>query len=595
LRRQEAQSAEAVANQASETPDFNLIDTYGRWDIVNGNGQTVQIDLRPNSLPTLDSLQQEHGLSREQAQATLVAIHREFVSRFIMMQLQNRGARANWEQEALAATQWLGQSGIPGDAIGQGLEQMTRVVEQEATAPADTADETDTIGGTEVAAIQFRRAGSGLNLKQLLYHIAETEARQHGFLHRGFRCDSCGTTPIRGTRWKCANCVDLDLCNDCHATCMHNRNHIFYEIRIPTYAMSNLHPVQEVSYPGRLDLSKVPTLPANICKDLVDASDFEKAEIEGLYDQFTCLASSPRPSDPLQFGIDRHTFQQAIVPLSSNSPLRSNLIFDRMFMLFDTDRDGIISFEEFIMGVAFLRSKPGGRSRWKKIFDAYDFDEDGFVSRSDFLRMFRALFTIQKGITQDLLSLSEVENGLRDATSFASTGGVISSAFQQNPRSVPEPRSPLNKSRNEFGDVRDQPGQAVVKEDSTLHINQEEIVGNSWESQAQFPFDHRTGEPLSIREFLYLAPRDQRGQAPSHIARDQKVRFTYDGQSIAEARRVAWQERLQRQRFYTEYEEAAQEQNLETAEIGGYEIPVHVCTRIVASASLSGIMEAFKF
>jgi Ca2+-binding EF-hand superfamily protein len=551
---QENLAAEAATQIAEDVPDFGSVYTYGRWEITNGDGHPVHIELRPNDLPTLQSLQQNHGLAEAQARTALTNIYREFVTRFMISQFQDWSARGITEPDPLAATLWLEQLGIPESEVRQALEQIVHVVRNDEGANnrrGTALDDADTIAGTEVASVQFRRAGNGLNLKQLLYHIAENQARQDGFLHRGFRCDSCGTSPIRGTRWKCANCVDLDLCNDCHATYMHSRNHIFYEIKIPTYAMNNLHPVTELSYPGCVDMSNIPTLPANVCKDLVDKTDFEKAEIEGLYDQFTCLVSSPRNDDPLQHAIDRTAFQQAISPLSSNSPLRPNLIFDRIFALFDADRDGLVSFEEFILGVAFLRSRSRGRSRWKRVFEAYDIDEDGFVSRLDFLRIFKALYKIQKDITLDLLSRNVAENGLREAASFAVNGRVISSAFTQSPRSVGEPRNGPNKSPNEFGDVRHQPKQAVAKGNSPLDEDKSVVVANSWESQAQFPFDHSTGEALSLQDFLYRAPRYSPDQVPSPTARDQRVRFSYDGKSVAEARRAAWEERLERRNLYT--------------------------------------------
>ncbi|KIW07229.1 uncharacterized protein PV09_02086 [Verruconis gallopava] len=571
-RLRENQTAETDIDQTPETPNFNPAETYGRFAIVNGRGQTVHIELRPTALPTLQTLQEEHGLPEAQARATLNSLRHEFVVRFMIMQFQNRGARSTWEQEMLAATRWLQQLGFPHDEVRQGLAQMVETVEREAAERGLLPDDADTIAGTDVG-VRFGRGQAGLYLKQLLYHIAENQARQDGYLHRGFQCDSCGTSPIRGIRWKCANCVDLDLCNDCHATCMHSRNHIFYEIKIPTYAMNNLHAVQEPSYPGRLDMSKIPPLPADICKSLVDKVDFEKSEIEGLYDQFTCLASCPRPGDVLLFAIDRLSFQRAISPISSTSPLRPNLIFDRMFALFDADHDGLISFEDFVLGVAFLRSKIGGKSRRKKIFDAYDLDGDGYVTRRDFLRIFKALFTIQEEVTLDLLAPNEAVNGLRDATTFASSSRVISAAFTQAPRSVPEPRAPLNKPANSFGDRRNQPDQAVVNEDAILDVSRAEIVGNAWESQAQFPFDHRIGEPLSLRDFVYLQPRDSHNQAPTHLAREQRVRFAYGGSSIADARRAAWAERTQRSTVYDSEDSYSQTQV--TAEVDGYQIPNH--------------------
>ena len=41
----------------------------------------------------------------------------------------------------------------------------------------------------------------------------EIKARE---LHPGITCDGCGTVPMSGTRYKCAECVDFDLCASCY-------------------------------------------------------------------------------------------------------------------------------------------------------------------------------------------------------------------------------------------------------------------------------------------------------------------------------------------------------------------------------------------
>ncbi|KNC71941.1 hypothetical protein SARC_15513, partial [Sphaeroforma arctica JP610] len=60
------------------------------------------------------------------------------------------------------------------------------------------------------------------NLLNLLYTIAEDQARQEGYVHRGLTCNSCHVGVIRGVRYKCANCADFDLCELCetHFLCI---------------------------------------------------------------------------------------------------------------------------------------------------------------------------------------------------------------------------------------------------------------------------------------------------------------------------------------------------------------------------------------
>ena len=76
-------------------------------------------------------------------------------------------------------------------------------------------------------------AADGRNLLNLLYSIACDQAVQEGFVHRGITCNVCGRTPLRGTRYKCASCVDFDVCANCEPTCNHNPIHVFLRINVP--------------------------------------------------------------------------------------------------------------------------------------------------------------------------------------------------------------------------------------------------------------------------------------------------------------------------------------------------------------------------
>ena len=55
----------------------------------------------------------------------------------------------------------------------------------------------------------------------------------------GITCNKCGVSPIRGTRYKCANCVDFDLCEMCEGSNSHLTTHVFLKIRIPIPPLAN--------------------------------------------------------------------------------------------------------------------------------------------------------------------------------------------------------------------------------------------------------------------------------------------------------------------------------------------------------------------
>lgn len=46
-------------------------------------------------------------------------------------------------------------------------------------------------------------------------------------------CDFCKQSPIFGIRWKCAECINYDLCSLCYHSDKHNVRHRFYRILNP--------------------------------------------------------------------------------------------------------------------------------------------------------------------------------------------------------------------------------------------------------------------------------------------------------------------------------------------------------------------------
>ena len=137
----------------------------------------------------------------------------------------------------------------------------------------------------------------------------------------------------------------------------------------------------------------------------------DQAEVEALYEQFKCLAGTEYPNDPYRIGgaISRKTFDKCIYLSFSARPPPPNLIYDRMFALYDTNNDGLIGFEEFILGLAALHTKPRLDDKWKRIFKGYDLDGDGYVERKDFLKMFRAYYALSKEHVQDIVARMEEE------------------------------------------------------------------------------------------------------------------------------------------------------------------------------------------
>ncbi|KAF3924665.1 hypothetical protein AA313_de0205147 [Arthrobotrys entomopaga] len=267
---------------------------------------------------------------------------------------------------------------------------------------------------------ESREVQENQNVLQLLYLIAEDQAKQQGYVHRGVTCNLCNAMPIRGVRYRCSNCIDFDLCESCEAQDIHPKTHLFYKVRIPAPFLGSPQKTQQPVYPGKPSIMAMGIHPESL-KRFTKETCFEAPEIEALYEQFKCLAATEFPDDPnnLGGGIDRKTFDKCFVPNNHLRPPPPNLIYDRMFAFFDTDGNGLIGFEEFVKGLSVKTKKPlpttaNMTEKYRRTFRAYDLDGDGYIERKDVLKMFRAYYALQKDLVKDLIA--GVEDDMMEST-----------------------------------------------------------------------------------------------------------------------------------------------------------------------------------
>ncbi|MCJ1265950.1 hypothetical protein MMC22_005832 [Lobaria immixta] len=318
----------------------------------------------------------------------------------------------------------------------------------------------------------------GQSLLNLLYRIAEEQARKQGYVHRGISCNSCNTLPIRGIRYRCANCADVDLCETCESMQIHPKTHLFYKVRIPAPLLCNPKQPQPVWYPGK-PTSVIQPLPKETVTKYCNETGFQDPEIEALWEQFRCLAATEWMDDPDHYhlAIDRPTFDKCFIPSTSLRPPPPNLIYDRLFAFYDTNRDGLIGFDEFLRGLSCL-NKPKSDERRRKIFDGYDIDRDGYVDRKDFLRMFRAFYALSKEMAKEVvMSMDEdfYEGG--GAREIITSSQPISSVFSGN---IP----PGERSRTGEGKMQDESGDYVMKDDGGIVRESGEDTGDHNEAVA---------------------------------------------------------------------------------------------------------------
>ncbi|XP_023301637.2 E3 ubiquitin-protein ligase mind-bomb [Lucilia cuprina] len=65
------------------------------------------------------------------------------------------------------------------------------------------------------------------------YDLRILDSAPTGIKHDGTMCDTCRQQPIFGIRWKCAECVNYDLCSICYHGDKHHLRHRFYRIATP--------------------------------------------------------------------------------------------------------------------------------------------------------------------------------------------------------------------------------------------------------------------------------------------------------------------------------------------------------------------------
>ncbi|KAI1404388.1 EF-hand [Hypoxylon fuscum] len=322
------------------------------------------------------------------------------------------------------------------------------------------------------------RQRTGENIVTLLFRVSEDNARRNAYVHRGCQCNACGAVPIRGIRYRCANCADFDLCEVCESQGLHNKTHIFYKVKVPAPPFGT-RSVQPVWYPGDPD-SSLRNLPRYLLAKWSQQTGFERVELDAFWEQWTFMANTEWREDPdgLGLAMDRKTFERCLVPSGGYRHHPPNLIHDRMFAFYDTNHDDLIGFEEFLHGVSYRKRK----DKLRRTFDGYDIDGDGYVNRRDFLRMFRAYYVLYKQMHKDILEgLDDHIMSTTEAQQLVSGRGPLSAYFGREGRVPPAPadsnsRPMEGKVFRSNGEVGIHDGKGATKEDKPDTSGREEIL-----------------------------------------------------------------------------------------------------------------------
>ncbi|KAJ5092961.1 hypothetical protein N7456_008822 [Penicillium angulare] len=480
---------------------------YGTFRIETEDGRRVESGLLPSLLATRDQLMENVGVPEDHAARMREMMEDTFLESFLSLDFPPDHIIPEGTAERAYLSQQLHQRGISqagidrvllrfnadsnyGDELRMRRQNGERVTLSTSTFPEPDPPGQNQDGGETVvddqSVFSWRDGNNdasptreGQNLLNLLYHIAEDQARRDGYIHRGVTCNSCGAMPIQGIRYRCANCIDYDLCETCEAMQVHIKTHLFYKVRIPAPFLGNPRQSQPVWYPGKPAMLPR-SLPRPLAKRLTRETNFENTELDALWDQFRCLASYEWADDPnkLYMAIDRKTFDRCFVPNTSIRPPPPSLIYDRMFAFYDTNGDNLIGFEEFLKGLASLNNKSNDE-RMRRVFRGYDIDSDGYIERKDFLRIFRAYYALSRELTRDMVAGMEddfLEGGARDVVLG---GQPISSAF---PGSIPSgelSRIGEGKRVNIEGDMEIFDNEGVLRQDGLDTGDRHLITGDA--------------------------------------------------------------------------------------------------------------------
>ncbi|KAM6583869.1 hypothetical protein CsatB_010871 [Cannabis sativa] len=116
---------------------------------------------------------------------------------------------------------------------------------------------------------------------------------------------------------------------------------------------------------------------------LASKTPFTVSEIQALYELFMKVSSSV-VKDGL---IHKEELQLAL--FQSND--KRNLFLDRIFNLFDVNRNGCIEFGEFVQTLSIFHPKTSEAVKTKYAFKLYDLRHTGYIEREELKEMVQAL------------------------------------------------------------------------------------------------------------------------------------------------------------------------------------------------------------
>ncbi|CAL8115189.1 unnamed protein product [Orchesella dallaii] len=150
------------------------------------------------------------------------------------------------------------------------------------------------------------------------------------------------------------------------------------------------------------DLEEIETPPRyrpESLKALCRLTRFTESEIKRIYRGFKAEC----PSGIVQEDTFRDIYAQ-FFPQGANTGHYSHYVFNTL----DQGRSGLISFEDFVLGLSVLsRGTPEEKLRWT--FSLYDINGDGFITKEEMKDVVTAIFELMGNCTEPLIEEGAVQ------------------------------------------------------------------------------------------------------------------------------------------------------------------------------------------
>jgi hypothetical protein len=304
------------------------------------------------------------------------------------------------------------------------------------------------VGGEETPVTDQR-------ILSLLYLIAEDYARRSGYVHRGVTCNSCGASPIRGARYHCTECADVDLCQFCERAKRHDPYHILVKSKVPipvtlgprwvqqSWRPRSARNARNIDIPERLD--------AVVTDNYAATYHMTPSEVGAAWQCFRPLADVALSENIAGCALSRKSLCQALVPRSP-----TGLMAERIFAVYDIDHDGLVRFDDV------LRMRAAETDIDLKLYYglmALDVSGTGRISHRDARDVLNSVAENSKDLAVDLSadqfyqrSLAHfVPNDSRPLSTFFRAHVTPGDSYPPKPQAMATTASPIVYLQREYG------------------------------------------------------------------------------------------------------------------------------------------------